>query len=65
MKGRTTLVIAHRRATLRNAQRILVFDNGRIVETGTYDELMHRRGHFAALADTFEATRPKPASAKS
>ena len=47
MKGRTTFVIAHRLATIRNATRILVFCNGRIVETGTFDEL-HRRGGFFA-----------------
>ena len=49
MKGRTTFVIAHRLATIRNATRILVFDNGRIIEAGTYDELVHRGGFFADL----------------
>ncbi len=49
MKGRTTFVIAHRLATVRNATRILVFGNGRIAETGTYDELVQRGGHFAEL----------------
>src|SRR5262249_6325705 len=39
MKGRTTFVIAHRLATVRNADRILVFQAGRIIETGTFDEL--------------------------
>ena len=50
MKGRTTFVIAHRLATIRNATRILVFDNGRIIEAGTYDELLQRGGSFADLA---------------
>jgi glucan exporter ATP-binding protein len=50
MKGRTTFVIAHRLATIRNAARILVFDNGRIIEAGTYDELLQRGGSFADLA---------------
>jgi glucan exporter ATP-binding protein len=50
MKGRTTFVIAHRLATIRNADRILVFDNGRIVETGTFDELVATGGRFAELA---------------
>jgi ATP-binding cassette, subfamily B, beta-glucan exporter len=50
MKGRTTFVIAHRLATVRNATRILVFDQGRIVERGTFDELVHKGGIFAALA---------------
>jgi ATP-binding cassette subfamily B protein len=49
MKGRTTFVIAHRLTTVRNADRILVFRNGRIVETGTFDELVQRGGFFAEL----------------
>ena len=49
MKGRTTFVIAHRLITIRGATRILVFSKGRIVETGTYEELMLRGGVFAAL----------------
>jgi ATP-binding cassette subfamily B protein len=49
MKGRTTFVIAHRLATIRNASRILVFQQGRIVETGTFDELRRRGGFFAEL----------------
>jgi len=49
MKGRTTFVIAHRLATVRNATRILVFTNGRVVETGTYEELVQRGGYFAEL----------------
>jgi ATP-binding cassette, subfamily B, beta-glucan exporter len=50
MKGRTTFVIAHRLATVRNASRILVFQAGRIVESGSFDELIQRGGHFAELA---------------
>jgi glucan exporter ATP-binding protein len=50
MKGRTTFVIAHRLSTIRNATRILVFENGRVIETGTFDELVGRGGHFAELA---------------
>jgi ATP-binding cassette subfamily B protein len=49
MKGRTTFVIAHRLATVRHATRILVFQNGRIIETGTFDALVERGGHFAEL----------------
>ena len=59
MKGRTTFVIAHRLATIRNATRILVFSNGSIVETGTYDELVRRGGFFAELAG---AQFPPPAA---
>jgi ATP-binding cassette, subfamily B, beta-glucan exporter len=49
MKGRTTFVIAHRLATIRNATRILVFHNGRIAETGTFEELQRRGGYFSEL----------------
>jgi glucan exporter ATP-binding protein len=50
MKGRTTFVIAHRLATIRNADRILVFAAGRIIESGGFDHLMRLGGHFAELA---------------
>src|SRR5712675_404638 len=64
MKHRTTFVIAHRLSTVRNATRILVFDNGRIIETGTFDELVRLGGRFAALAKaqfmTTEAKVAKP-----
>jgi ATP-binding cassette, subfamily B, beta-glucan exporter len=50
MRGRTTFVIAHRLATIRNADRILVLDHGRIVETGSFDELVAAGGRFAELA---------------
>jgi ATP-binding cassette subfamily B protein len=67
MKGRTTFVIAHRLATIRNATRILVFEGGRIVETGTFDELVRFGGHFAELARTqfmvAEGTRSRIESA--
>ncbi len=49
-RGRTTFVIAHRLATVRNADLILVFEKGRIVETGSFEELVARDGVFAALA---------------
>lgn len=49
-KGRTTFIIAHRLATVRNADRIFVFDRGRIVEQGSYEDLIDRGGRFAKLA---------------
>jgi ATP-binding cassette, subfamily B, beta-glucan exporter len=49
MKGRTTFVIAHRLATVRKATRILVFKNGEVIETGTFDELQRRGGFFSEL----------------
>jgi len=50
MRGRTTFVIAHRLSTIRNATRILVFDAGCVIESGTFDELVAKGGHFADLA---------------
>jgi ATP-binding cassette subfamily B protein len=52
--ARTTILVAHRLSTLRDADRILVFDQGRIVETGTYDELLHRGGVFSELMHSAE-----------
>jgi subfamily B ATP-binding cassette protein MsbA len=48
-QGRTTLIIAHRLSSVRRADRIAVLDRGRIVETGTFDELLARRGAFVDL----------------
>lgn len=51
MEGRTTLVIAHRLSTVRRADRILVLDRGRLVESGTHQELLTRNGLYRRLHD--------------
>jgi ATP-binding cassette subfamily B protein len=50
--GKTSLFISHRLSTVKMADRILVMDRGKIVETGTYKELMQKKGSFAHLFDT-------------
>jgi ATP-binding cassette, subfamily B, beta-glucan exporter len=62
MKNRTTFVIAHRLSTIRNATLILVFDAGRITETGTFDELITAGGRFAKLAKAQFLTGAKTGS---
>ncbi len=48
-RGRTTLAIAHRLSTLCDSDRILVFDQGCLIEQGTHDELVERDGKYARL----------------
>jgi ATP-binding cassette, subfamily B, bacterial len=51
LRGRTALVIAHRLSTVREAHRIVVVDQGVIVESGTHEELSERRGYYASLVE--------------
>jgi ABC-type multidrug transport system fused ATPase/permease subunit len=53
MRGRTSIIIAHRLWTVRNVDRILVIDHGRIVEQGSHDQLMAKKGTYAALYDMY------------
>ena len=50
-RGGTRIVIAHRLSTIRHCDRILVLDGGRIVEDGTYNELIDKGGFFAELVE--------------
>ena len=50
MTGRTSFVIAHRLATIKSAEKILVMDNGQVVEIGTHDELLQKeQGYYRDL----------------
>lgn len=62
MKGRTTFIIAHRLSTVRDADEILMFEGGRIVERGSFDQLVARRGRFADLVSTQLTPAPAPAA---
>ncbi len=59
MEGRTTFIIAHRLSTVRDADEILVFDGGEVVERGRFDSLVARGGRFAQLVATQLAGAPQ------
>ncbi|HMO85572.1 MAG TPA: DUF1854 domain-containing protein, partial [Lacipirellulaceae bacterium] len=58
-RGRTTIAIAHRLSTLRDADRILVFDRGQLTEQGTHDELVARQGQYAKLVRLQSQVSPR------
>ena len=53
MKGRTSIIIAHRLWTVRKVNRIIVIDHGKIVEEGSHDVLMAQGGYYANLYNTY------------
>ncbi|MBN8247929.1 MAG: lipid ABC transporter permease/ATP-binding protein, partial [Verrucomicrobia bacterium] len=59
MRGRTTLVVSQRLATLRRADRVLVLDEGRLVDQGTPAELLSREGRFLDLFRSQLPTAPR------
>ena len=63
MKGRTSFVIAHRLSTIRNADRILVMNEGTIIEQGTHEELLQKDGFYADLYNSQFAVRQSCAEA--
>jgi len=58
LEGRTAMVIAHRLQTARRADRVLLVDKGRIIEEGTHDDLVARRGAYARLSDVWAGAGP-------
>ena len=53
LEGRTSIVIAHRLSTIKNADRIIVLSDGKILEEGTHEDLLTKKGHYADLYDTY------------
>ncbi len=62
LRGRTSFVIAHRLSTIRHANLILVLDRGRLVESGTHEELMHRSGMYRDMVVLQTANETEPAA---
>jgi ATP-binding cassette subfamily B protein len=49
MKGKTTFIVAHRLSTIKEADIILVMNNGNVIETGSHEELLNKKGFYANL----------------
>ncbi len=56
MKNKTVIIIAHRLSTVRNANKIIVMDHGKVVEDGNHDELVAKKGKYAAMWKTYNTT---------
>ena len=56
MKNKTVIIIAHRLSTVRNANKIIVMNQGKVVEEGTHDELVAQKGKYAAMWKTYNTT---------
>lgn len=65
MQGRTTLIIAHRLATVRNADKIIVLNNGQIIETGSHEELLSLDNGLYKLLASLQFTAPSPSLSRS
>ena len=53
MKNKTAIIIAHRLSTIRNADKIIVMENGSLVEEGVHDDLVNRNGRYAEMWDRY------------
>lgn len=62
LRGRTTLIVAHRLSAIRQAHRVVVFEDGKILEQGTHDNLLARRGFYSRLYGDAARQTPAPVS---